>query len=113
MRNLSYENEFCTQFHLHANQSHFHKNVFALSLALKQRHEGTRKWPIKLIARKAANARKNKMAGSSGESDDILIQSLKENALSKNTLQSTNNWISLRLLKRVLTKALKSMNRRP
>ena len=53
------------------------------------------------------------MADSSGKSDDILIQSLKENALSKNTLQSTNNWISLRLLKRVLTKALKSMNRRP
>ena len=46
MRNLSYENEFCTQFHFHANQSHFHKNGFALRLALKQRHKGTRKWPI-------------------------------------------------------------------
>ena len=46
MRNLSYENEFCTQFHFHANQSHFHKNGFALKLALKQRHKGTRKWPI-------------------------------------------------------------------
>ncbi|CAH3181190.1 unnamed protein product [Porites lobata] len=33
------------------------------------------------------------MAVSSGESDDILIQSLKENATNKNTLQSTNNWI--------------------
>ena len=31
------------QFHFHANQSHFHKNGFALRLALKQRHEGTRK----------------------------------------------------------------------
>ena len=46
MRNLSYENEFCMQFHFHANQSHFHKNGFALRLALKQRHMGTRKWPI-------------------------------------------------------------------
>ena len=45
MRNLSYENEFRIQFHFHANQSHFHKNGFALRLALKQRHKGTRKWP--------------------------------------------------------------------
>ena len=41
MRNLSYENEFCMQFHFHANQSHFHKNDFAPRLALKQRHKGT------------------------------------------------------------------------
>ena len=34
------------QFHFHANQSHFHKNGFALRLALKQRHKGTRKWSI-------------------------------------------------------------------
>ena len=34
------------QFHFHANQSHFHKNGFALRLALKQRHMGTQKWPI-------------------------------------------------------------------
>ena len=33
------------QFHSHANQSHFHKNGFALRLALKQRHKGTQKWP--------------------------------------------------------------------
>ena len=46
VRNLSYENEFCMQLHFHANQSHFHKNGFALRLALKQRHKGTRKWPI-------------------------------------------------------------------
>ena len=39
--NLSYENEFCTHFHFRANQSHFHKNDFALRLALKQRHRGT------------------------------------------------------------------------
>ena len=46
MRNLSYENEFCTQFLFHANNSHFHNNGFALRLALKQRYKGTRKWPI-------------------------------------------------------------------
>ena len=46
LRNLSDENEFCMQFHFHANQSHFHKNSFALRLALKQRYKGTRKWPI-------------------------------------------------------------------
>ena len=45
MRYLSRENEFCMQFHFHANQSHF-RNGFALRLALKQRHKGTRKWPI-------------------------------------------------------------------
>ena len=28
------------QFHFHANQSHYHKNGFALRLALKQRHKG-------------------------------------------------------------------------
>ena len=39
-------NEFCMQFHSHANQSHFHENGFALRLALKQRHKGTWKWPI-------------------------------------------------------------------
>ena len=48
MQNLSYENEFCMKFHFYANQSHFHKNGFALRLALKQRHKGTRKWPITL-----------------------------------------------------------------
>ena len=31
------------QFHFHANQSHFHKNDFALRLALKQRYKGTSK----------------------------------------------------------------------
>ena len=54
MRELSCENEFCMQFHFHADQSHFHKNGFSLRLALKQRHKGTRKellkgtrkWPI-------------------------------------------------------------------
>ena len=31
------------------NQSHFHKNGFAVRLALKQRHEGTQKWPVPII----------------------------------------------------------------
>ena len=44
MRKLSYEDEFCMQFHFHANQSHFHKNGLALRLALKQRHKGSQKW---------------------------------------------------------------------
>ena len=47
MRNHSYENEFRLQVHFHANQTHFHLNGFALRLVLKQRHKGTRKWPIR------------------------------------------------------------------
>ena len=43
------ENEFCMQFHFHSNQTNFHKNGFALRLALKQRHKGTRKWHIYLV----------------------------------------------------------------
>lgn len=35
------------------------------------------------------------MAGSSGENGNILIQSLKENAMNKNILQSTHNWIKV------------------
>ena len=50
---------------------------------------------IKLIDMKVARAQQNKMAGSSGESDNILIQNLKENAVNKNTLQSTNNWVKV------------------
>ena len=53
------------------------------------------KLEIKLIDRKVAKAQQNKMAGSSGDNDDILIQSLKENAMNKNTLQSTNNWVKV------------------
>ena len=40
-------------------------------------------------------AKQNKMAGSSGESDNILIQSFKENAINKNTLQGRNNWVKV------------------
>ena len=46
MHNLLYKNELYMKFHFHANQSDFHKNGFALRLALRQRHKGTRKWPI-------------------------------------------------------------------
>ena len=33
-------------FHSHANKTHFHKKSCALSLILKMRVFGTRKWPI-------------------------------------------------------------------
>ena len=33
--------------------SHFHKNGFALGLALKQRHKGTRKWPISFSSQRS------------------------------------------------------------
>ena len=42
----TYENEFCMQFHFHANQNCFLKNYFRSRFALKQRHKGTRKSPI-------------------------------------------------------------------
>ena len=35
------------------------------------------------------------MADRFAESNNILIQSLKDNAKSKNTQQSTNNWINV------------------
>ena len=35
-------------FHSHANKTHFHNKGFALSLVLKVRFFGTRKWPIRL-----------------------------------------------------------------
>ena len=38
---------------------------------------------------------KYKMADRPGESNKVLIQSLKENAKNKNTQQSTNNWIKV------------------
>ena len=50
VRNLSHENEFCMQFHFNANQTHFHKNGFALRLVLKQRHKETRKLPVALVS---------------------------------------------------------------
>ena len=35
------------------------------------------------------------MADRFGESNNILFQSLKENAKNKNTQQSTNNWVKV------------------
>ena len=40
----------CETFHMKMSSACsfiFHKKGFALTLALKQRHKGTRKWPIK------------------------------------------------------------------
>ena len=50
MRNHSYENEFDLHENETACRTHFHKNGFALRLALKQRHKRTRKWPISQIS---------------------------------------------------------------
>ena len=47
---------------LYANQSHFHKKGFALRLALKQRHSGTRKWSIALVNRPEFDLRENETA---------------------------------------------------
>ena len=38
---ITNDHEFRLQCHFHANQSHFHKNGFALRLALKQRNKRT------------------------------------------------------------------------
>ena len=35
-------------FNYYANKTHFHNKGFALSLVLKVRFFGTRKWPIKI-----------------------------------------------------------------
>ena len=48
MRNLSYEDDFDLYENETARRTHFHMKGFALRLALKQRHKGTRKWPILL-----------------------------------------------------------------
>ena len=46
---------------------------------------------IRLIDTKAGKAQRNKNTDDREESDNILIQSLKENARNKNTQQSTDN----------------------
>ena len=48
-------------FDFHAEQSHFHKNGFALRLALKKRRKGTRKWPIAIRNKLDANILKRDM----------------------------------------------------
>ena len=37
VHNLSHGNDFYSQVHFHANETHFHFNGFALGLVLKQR----------------------------------------------------------------------------
>ena len=37
-------------FNYYANKTHFHNKGFALSLVLKVRFFGTRKWPINVVA---------------------------------------------------------------
>ena len=49
------------------------------------------KFEINLIDTIAAKAQRNKITADRGESDNILIQSLRENAKNKNTQQSTDN----------------------
>ena len=46
MRNHSYENDFDLHENETACRTHFHMKGFALRLVLKQRHKGTRKWPV-------------------------------------------------------------------
>ena len=46
VRNLSDENQFSSQVHSVANQTHFCMKGFALELVLKPRQRATRKWPI-------------------------------------------------------------------
>ena len=50
MRNHSYENDFDLHENETACRTHFHMKGFARRLVLKQRHKGTRKWPIKTIS---------------------------------------------------------------
>ena len=68
------------QFHFHANQSHFHKNGFALRLVLKQRQTGTRKWSIVLHLQGVEGTKKRlgfwKM-NTSHLSDEKFIQLMK------------------------------------
>ena len=72
---------------------------------------------IKLIDKTAAKAQQNKMADRLGESNNVLIQSLKKNAKNKNTQQSTNNLLkvckSWASQKGCRMKVLKSTKRRP
>ena len=49
MRNHSYENDFDLLENETACRSHFHMRGFALRLVLKQRHKGTREWPIATV----------------------------------------------------------------
>ena len=48
MGNYLYENDFDLHENETACRTHFHMKGSALRLVLKQRHKGTRKWPIGL-----------------------------------------------------------------
>ncbi len=50
MQNYSNENEFDLHENGPVGETHFHMNVFALRLVLKQRQRVTRKWPIEFDA---------------------------------------------------------------
>ena len=50
---------------------------------------------IKLLDKTVAKAQQNKMADRLGESNNVLIQSLKENAKNKHSQQSTNNLLKV------------------
>ena len=53
-------------------------------------------WNLKWLTGNLKNSsKKSKMADRFAESNNILIQSLKDNAKNKNTQQSTNNWINV------------------
>ena len=47
-------------FYSHANKTHFHKKDFALSLVLKVKVFGTRKWPIIAIIIEISEFRKTR-----------------------------------------------------
>ena len=64
------------QFHFHATQSHFHKNGLALRLTLKQRHKGTRKWPIIIRLPKMFNNGMLNFRGGYQRSPKILFAEL-------------------------------------
>lgn len=54
-----------------------------------------KKLKLKIIDRQVEKFYHNKMAERFGESNDILIESLKDNSKNKNTQQSSNNWIKV------------------
>ena len=76
MRNLSYENKFCMQFHFHANRNHFHKNGFTLRLALKERGNSEITYGTWLLAQ--AGEILTELRKSQDESRKIRIKRLKE-----------------------------------
>ena len=87
------------QFHFHTNQSYFHKNSFALRLALKQRRKGTRKWPIQF----------NSRSPSSGYTDQF-ITSCQSTAVSTNQSQANRGSVTLPTFKEFQKKIARILN---